>query len=76
MCFIYVLSNKRVQSYQHVREEEIALLMQKIQQFSSKSLPVNLSKMFSCLANDVISRVAFRRKYSGDDGEEGVIQCR
>ncbi|EEF51900.1 cytochrome P450, putative [Ricinus communis] len=72
ICVLHLLSNRRVQSYRSVREEEVGVLIEKIKQFSSKSLPVNLSQMLSCLTNDVISRIAFGRKYSGDDGEDGI----
>ncbi|KAF2282867.1 hypothetical protein GH714_043351 [Hevea brasiliensis] len=47
ICVLQLRSNKRVQSFRVMREEEAAFLMEKIQQISSSSLPVNLSEMFS-----------------------------
>ncbi|XWS47867.1 hypothetical protein CRYUN_Cryun13aG0022400 [Craigia yunnanensis] len=64
---LHLLSNKRVQSFKTVREEEIALFIDKIKESSFLSLPVDLSEMFVSLINDVICGVAFGRKYSGDD---------
>ena len=51
-----LLSNKRVQSFQAVREEEICLVIEKIKQTCSSSY-VNLSKVFVKLINDVVCRV-------------------
>ncbi|KAF2293251.1 hypothetical protein GH714_040615 [Hevea brasiliensis] len=70
ICVLQLLSNKRVQSFRSVREEEVAILIKKIEQSCSSSLPVNLSEMFSSLANDVICRVAFGKKYRGEDGKK------
>ncbi|KMS97278.1 hypothetical protein BVRB_7g177230 [Beta vulgaris subsp. vulgaris] len=69
ICVLQLLSNKRVRSFRSVREEEIVLMMEKIGQ--SSSLVVNLSEMFMTLTNNVICRVAFGRKYSGNN--EGGI---
>ncbi|EEF51901.1 cytochrome P450 736A117 [Ricinus communis] len=70
----HVLSNRRVQTYRSVREEEVACLIEKIQDLCSSSSPVNLSKMFSSFTYDVICRISFGRKYdSGDRGESGKI---
>uniref|UniRef100_A0A5B7BQW6 Uncharacterized protein n=1 Tax=Davidia involucrata TaxID=16924 RepID=A0A5B7BQW6_DAVIN len=64
---LQLLSNKRVQSFRGVREEETALMMKMIKDSSSSSSlsPSNLSEMFTSLANDVVCRVAFGRKYNG-----------
>ncbi|KAG6683778.1 hypothetical protein I3842_12G031500 [Carya illinoinensis] len=72
ICVLQLLSNKRVQSFRAVREEEVALFMEKIRdQSCSLSLPINLGEMFVSLTNDVICRVAFGRKYSaGEDGKK------
>ncbi|KAL0441098.1 UNVERIFIED_CONTAM: cytochrome [Sesamum radiatum] len=66
ICVLQLLSNKRVQSFHVIKEEETAILVNKIQKSLS---PVNLSEMFTGLTNDVISRSAFGRKYS--EGEIG-----
>ncbi|KAK1564802.1 hypothetical protein Q3G72_011896 [Acer saccharum] len=69
ICVLQLLSNKRVQSFRKVREEELALCVKEIESRASLSLPVNLSETFSSLTSDVICRAAFGRKYSG--GESG-----
>ncbi|XP_024169128.1 cytochrome P450 736A117 [Rosa chinensis] len=68
ICVLQLLSNKKVQSFRGVRQEEISLLIENVKQSSMLSLPVNLSELFSMLTNDVICRVAFGRKYSGGEG--------
>ncbi|KAL6198779.1 hypothetical protein ACLB2K_028568 [Fragaria x ananassa] len=72
ICVLQLLSNKRVQSFRGVREEEVTLLIQNIEQSSMLSLPVNLSELFSLHTYDVICRLAFGKKYSG--GSEGAIK--
>ncbi|XP_059640378.1 cytochrome P450 736A117-like [Cornus florida] len=62
---LQLLSNRRVQSFQFVREEETALLMKKIEESSSSSSALNLSEIITLLTNDLVSRAAFGRKYSG-----------
>ncbi|KAL0356322.1 UNVERIFIED_CONTAM: cytochrome [Sesamum radiatum] len=66
ICVLQLLSNKRVQSLHSIREEETALLVNKIRK---SSIPVNLSEMFAELTNDVVCRSAFGRKFS--EGENG-----
>ncbi|VVB04760.1 unnamed protein product [Arabis nemorensis] len=64
VCVLHLLSNKMVRSFRDVREEEIILMMEKIQK--SSSLRVNLSKLLASLTNDVICRIALGRKYGGE----------
>lgn len=66
ICIVHLLSSKRVQSYKRVREEEVALLIADIRGASVAAEAVNLSKRLSTLTNDIISRVALGRKYSGE----------
>ncbi|KAK7291589.1 hypothetical protein RIF29_06855 [Crotalaria pallida] len=70
ICVLHILSVRRVQSLRAVREEEVALLMEKIRHSSSSSLPVNLSESLSTLTNDIVSRATLGRKYSGASGRE------
>ncbi|KAK7323262.1 hypothetical protein VNO77_26727 [Canavalia gladiata] len=64
---LHLLSMKRVQSFDKVREEEIDIMMQKIRHSSL----VNLSEVFSTITNNIICRVALGRKYGGESGREG-----
>ncbi|EOY22282.1 Cytochrome P450 - like 10 [Theobroma cacao] len=67
-CVLHFLSNKRVQSFRVVREEETALIIDKIKESSSSALPVNLTEIFAMLTNNVICRAALGRKYSEGEG--------
>ncbi|EYU36652.1 hypothetical protein ABFS82_14G287500 [Erythranthe guttata] len=62
-----LLSAKRVQFCDVIRQEETLLLMKRIK--SSGSRPFDLSESFMKLSNDVICRSVFGEKCS--DGEEG-----
>ncbi|XP_059670536.1 cytochrome P450 736A117-like [Cornus florida] len=74
---LQLLSNRRVQSFHNVREEETALLMKKMEESSSSSSPLNLSEMFTLLTNDVVCRVAFGRKHSGwGDEKNSMLQLK
>ncbi|KAE8695220.1 Cytochrome P450 71A21 [Hibiscus syriacus] len=61
-----LLSNKRVQSYRAIREEETALAVKNVQKSSSSGLLVNLSDLFLMTMNNVICRIYLGRKYSED----------
>ncbi|XP_022865123.1 cytochrome P450 71A8-like [Olea europaea var. sylvestris] len=62
-----LLSYKRVQSFNVIRYEEIALQMNKTKESSLSLSPVNLSKMFTSLTSDVFCRSAFGRKHSENE---------
>ncbi|KAL2346964.1 hypothetical protein Fmac_000964 [Flemingia macrophylla] len=71
ICIIELLSMKRVQSVQFIREEEVEALVSNIRQHicsSSSGCPVNLSKMIVATANNVVCRSMLGRKYDADDG--------
>ncbi|KAL2514845.1 Cytochrome [Forsythia ovata] len=65
ICVLQLLSNKRVQSFRFIREEETSLMINKIRS-SSPSL-INLSDILVSLANSIVCRVSLGWKYS--DGE-------
>ncbi|KAI8543807.1 hypothetical protein RHMOL_Rhmol08G0247600 [Rhododendron molle] len=50
---VQLLSNKRVQSFGNLREEETALMVQKIRELGSALRSVNLTNMFMDLTNGV-----------------------
>ncbi|KAL3628920.1 hypothetical protein CASFOL_027966 [Castilleja foliolosa] len=56
-----LLGTSRVKSSNSIREEEVALLVEKIKNSSS---PVNLTSVFMTLTNDLICRAAFGKKHS------------
>ncbi|CAA3015291.1 cytochrome P450 71A26-like [Olea europaea subsp. europaea] len=69
ICVHKLLSNRKVQSFRNVREEEIALMVEKIKGLVFANARINLGEIFASLTNDVICRVALGRKYN--DGEGG-----
>ncbi|KAG8378746.1 hypothetical protein BUALT_Bualt07G0017200 [Buddleja alternifolia] len=71
ICVLQLLSNKRVQSFCRVREEETSIMIDKIKQMGSLSSVINLSEVLISTTNNVVCRVALGRKYS--DGGEGKM---
>ncbi|CAI9754382.1 unnamed protein product [Fraxinus pennsylvanica] len=69
ICVLQLLSNKRVQSFRPVREEETTLMVEKIRQSRASSSSINLTDLLVSLTNDIVCRVALGRKYCV--GEEG-----
>ncbi|KAK4436619.1 cytochrome [Sesamum alatum] len=69
ICVYQLLSNKKVQSFRNVREEEVSLMVEKIRTSCLERSVINLGETFASLTNDIICRVALGRKYS--DGEGG-----
>ncbi|WJX46182.1 hypothetical protein P8452_33006 [Trifolium repens] len=66
LSVINLLSNKRVQSYRCVREEETAKMMQSIIQ--QKNTSVNLTELCSTITNDVTCRVVLGKRYRDEGG--------
>ncbi|KAL0417274.1 UNVERIFIED_CONTAM: cytochrome [Sesamum latifolium] len=69
ICVLQLLSNKRVQSFRRVREEETSAMIDRIRQLGSSSSVVNLSDVLVTTTNDVFCKVALGRKYNDEDGE-------
>lgn len=69
---LHLLSNKRVQSYRDIREEETSNMIKKIRQEcdSSNSAVIDLRDVLSCMTNNIISRLAIGRTYN--EGEIGI----
>ncbi|KAH6772011.1 hypothetical protein C2S51_010415 [Perilla frutescens var. frutescens] len=66
---LQLLSNKRVQSFRSIREEETSLFVRKIEE--SEGRHVNLSEMFREFTNDLICRSAFGSKFrESENGKE------
>ncbi|KAL7161603.1 hypothetical protein ACSBR2_042133 [Camellia fascicularis] len=70
ICVLHLFSNRRVQSFRNVREEETALMIEQIKHYSSSSSSslVNLTDIFVTLTNNIVCRVALGRKYGGTKG--------
>ncbi|CAO2834300.1 unnamed protein product [Amaranthus hypochondriacus] len=60
-----LLSNKRVQSYKNIREDEVCVVMNEIK--GSHSLVVNLSELIKTQTYNLICMATFGRKYGSKD---------
>ncbi|XP_051123311.1 cytochrome P450 71A8-like [Andrographis paniculata] len=70
ICVLQLLSNKRVQSFHSIMEEETSLLLKKIEHSSGA---LNLSEMFSEFSNGMTSRAMFGKKYSEGEKDKRFI---
>ncbi|XP_042483460.1 cytochrome P450 71A1-like [Macadamia integrifolia] len=65
LCVIELFSSKRVRSFKFVREEEVAVLIEKISVLSQGGvIPVNISDLLPIFSSNVICRVAAGTKYT------------
>lgn len=62
ICVHELLSMKRVQSFRHMREEEVAEMVSKLREASLSDEYVNMSEMFISTSNNIICKCAFGRK--------------
>ncbi|KAH7844972.1 hypothetical protein Vadar_033807 [Vaccinium darrowii] len=60
ICVMEILSSKRVQTFQDIREEEVLNLIRSISK--ERELPINLSKKISSLTYGIVGRAAFGKK--------------
>ncbi|CAH1441487.1 unnamed protein product [Lactuca virosa] len=63
IAVVHLLNNTRVQSFQQVREKEVAFMVDEIKK-SCGSL-VDLNELIFCLTNNIVSRVNLGRTYGG-----------
>ena len=69
ICVLELLSLKRVRSFQSIREEEVAELVDNIREAcASKGPCVNLSEMLIAASNNIVSRCVLGQKYDTPDG--------
>ncbi|KAE9601407.1 hypothetical protein Lal_00023753 [Lupinus albus] len=69
-----LLSSKRVQSFSHIREEEVEEWIKKVREVSlSDACLVNLSDIFMSISNNTVCKCVLGRKFSAsDDGDNKV----
>ncbi|EPS57376.1 hypothetical protein M569_17442, partial [Genlisea aurea] len=72
ICVLHLLSNKKVQSFRKVREEETSNMIEKIRESGSSA--VNLSSTIVSLTNAVVTRAALGRKYDEHDEQGNVLR--
>ncbi|KAF3431120.1 hypothetical protein FNV43_RR25850 [Rhamnella rubrinervis] len=68
ICVTELLSTKRVSSFKTVRDEEVNRMLNSVLA-QSDSEAVDMSKLFFTLANDILCRVAFGRRFVEGSGE-------
>ncbi|CAI9115152.1 OLC1v1015989C1 [Oldenlandia corymbosa var. corymbosa] len=66
ICVHQLLSNKRVQSFRSIREEEVASVLENITESCSSRSPVNVTDILTMLTYNIMSRVAIGRRLSGN----------
>ncbi|KAJ9708758.1 hypothetical protein PVL29_000664 [Vitis rotundifolia] len=74
ICVLEVFSTKRVQSFQFIREEEVALLIDSIAQSSSSGSPIDLSERLMSLTANIICRIAFGKSFQVSEFGDGRFQ--
>ncbi|KNA16959.1 hypothetical protein SOVF_084360 [Spinacia oleracea] len=68
ICVLQIFSNKKVQSFWKVREEEVTLVIEMIKR--SEQSPLNMSEIFMMYSSNVLCRTAYGKKYAGEVGTD------
>ncbi|GMN70436.1 hypothetical protein TIFTF001_039479 [Ficus carica] len=69
ICVTELLSLKRVQSFQFVREEEVEVLVDRVRKASlGEETTINLSQMLIEASNNIMSRCILGQSYKAEDG--------
>ncbi|XP_051113979.1 cytochrome P450 83B1-like [Andrographis paniculata] len=69
LCIVHLLSNRRVQSFRNVREEQVFKMMEKLSLSADSGKTVNLNEVMVSLTSALICRIAFG-KIGVDGGSE------
>ncbi|XP_040988897.1 cytochrome P450 71A1-like [Juglans microcarpa x Juglans regia] len=72
ICVLEILSQRRVQAFQFVREEEVAEIVKKIRSSCMNGAAIDLGEMLVTISNDITCRSSLGQKY---EGEEGSMNC-
>ncbi|KAF8779771.1 hypothetical protein HU200_002273 [Digitaria exilis] len=67
ICTAELFSAKRLESFEHVRDEEVRVLLRGLHRSSSRGRTVRLRDYLQMLTLGVISRVVLGRKYVGEE---------
>jgi len=68
ICLLELLNAKRMESFKHVREEEVSLMIRSIWEKSkSGTIAVDVSKAISILTSNIVWRMLAKRKFADDD---------
>ncbi|KAF6164651.1 hypothetical protein GIB67_032879 [Kingdonia uniflora] len=72
ICVQELLSIKRVQSFKYIREEEVAMMIEKISRSCSLQTPINIAEMVLTLSNNFTCRCALGTK--NEDGNKAISE--
>ncbi|KAM0010546.1 putative cytochrome P450 [Helianthus debilis subsp. tardiflorus] len=70
---LHLLGPKRVQSFLHIREDEVTTAMKMIHELALSSKEVNLSEMMKSVASTIMMRVGFGKTYQDGHDRTEVI---
>ncbi|KAJ6294153.1 hypothetical protein OIU76_022271 [Salix suchowensis] len=70
ICVLEILSQKRVQAFQFVREEEVTNMVEKVRLSCLNGAAVDLSDTFLTVSNNIISRSTLGRVYVNEGSDE------
>ncbi|KAL2246565.1 UNVERIFIED_CONTAM: Cytochrome 71AU50 [Sesamum indicum] len=78
LCTLELLSNRRINSFQPTRREELGILIESFKQAAREGVAVDLSAKVSSLSAELSCRMVFGKKYEDKDiderGFKSVIQ--
>ncbi|XVF49800.1 hypothetical protein PTKIN_Ptkin04bG0044800 [Pterospermum kingtungense] len=71
ICVLELLTQKRVRTFQLVREQEVAKMVDNIRQSCHSGSAIALCKLFETISNNIISRSVLGRVYEREAGNKG-----
>ncbi|KAK8265965.1 hypothetical protein V6Z12_D12G213200 [Gossypium hirsutum] len=69
VCVTELLSLRRVNSFQFLRDDEVEVTIDKLRRASFKGEAVNLTELLMVASNNLVSRSALGRKFDDEDGK-------
>ncbi|CAN1291306.1 Cytochrome P450 71A1 [Linum perenne] len=73
ICMVEVLSQRRVNQFRYIREQEVEHLIGVLKNLSQEGSSIDLSDAISTFTNTVISRAAFGKTYQQINGDGGNV---
>ncbi|KAK9204069.1 hypothetical protein WN943_014326 [Citrus x changshan-huyou] len=69
ICVLQLLNVRRVQSFQHIRDDEVSSLVNKIRNLCLNGGSINLTEMLLAVTNNIVSRCALGRRVEEENGK-------